>query len=172
MVLVVIGPAGSGKSTVGSALARTLGWRFVDADALHAPENVARLRRGESLTDEQRAPWLAAVAREIVKAVRHDSSLVVACSALRRAYRDTLRPAHAPPQAVRFVYLKVSASELARRLRTRADHFAPPALLASQLATLEEPAPQEEDTLTVDAEHTVDTVVTAIASLTLRRTSN
>jgi gluconokinase len=172
MVIVVIGPAGSGKSTVGSALARTLGWRFVDADTLHSNANVARLRRGESLTDAQRSPWLEAVAGEITSAIRQHRSLVVACSALRRAYRETLRPANAPAHAVRFVYLKVSASELARRLATRADHFAPPALLASQLATLEEPAEHEVDAATVDAEQSVDTVVDAIAALTLRGTSN
>jgi len=170
MVIVVMGPAGSGKSTVGRALARAIGWRFLDADDIHSAENIARIRRGHPLTDAERAPWLHAVGREIATAVQHRTSLVVACSALRTMYRDALRPANAPEHAVRFVYLKVSASELARRLSARIDHFAPPNVLGSQLSTLEEPAAHETDTVTIDGERRVEEVVTAIRSVTFRNT--
>jgi carbohydrate kinase (thermoresistant glucokinase family) len=162
MVIVVIGPAGSGKSTVGRALARVLGWRFIDADSRHSPDNVARIGRGEALTDEQRQPWLDAIADEIAAAVRARRPLVVACSALRRSYRAALVRCNPSHDAVRFVYLRVSRSELAERLASRVGHFAPPVLLTSQLATLEEPSVSERGVHTVDGEQPVDDVVAAI----------
>ncbi|UZN04285.1 gluconokinase [Cellulomonas sp. S1-8] len=129
--VVVMGVAGCGKSTVGSALARRLGVPFVDADGLHPHANVARMSAGVPLTDDDRAPWLAAVAAELAEAPR---GLVVACSALRRRYRDALR-AGAPGTV--FVHLTGTREILAARLGARLDHFMPPALLDSQLATLE-----------------------------------
>ena len=164
-----MGPAGAGKTTVGERLAAALGWRFADADAFHSPENVARMRRGEPLTDADRAPWLAALRAHIADTLARDprargDRLVLACSALRRAYRDALVPSEVPLGAVRFVYLHVGRDELARRLAARRGHYMPPALLDSQLATLEEPAP-DEGVVTVDAERPVDDVVAAVRSV-------
>jgi gluconokinase len=161
MVIVVMGPAGSGKSTVGRALATILGWRFVDADTLHSPGNLARIGRGDALTDVDRGPWLDAVAHEIDTAVRSRTPLVVACSALRQSHRTTLRRSRLPDDSVRFIYLKVSAAGLARRLRTRV-HFASPTLLASQLTTLEEPTADEADAFTVNGEQPVEHVIGSI----------
>lgn len=129
--VVVMGVAGCGKSTVGSTLARLLGVPFLDSDALHPPANVARMSRGVPLTDDERAPWLAAVGAEIAAA---PDGLVVACSALRRRYRDALRTA--APGTV-FVHLTGTRDLLAARMTARLDRFMPPALLDSQLATLE-----------------------------------
>ena len=162
MVIVLIGPAGAGKTTVGIALAHALGWRFVDADDFHSPENRARLARGDALSDADRAPWLASLREEIERAVEKGESLVLACSALKRSYREALRPRSArAAEQVRFVYLKATPERLDTRLRSRVGHFAPPELLASQLATLEEPAPAE-GVLTVDAERPVADLVAGI----------
>jgi carbohydrate kinase (thermoresistant glucokinase family) len=152
-VIILIGPAGAGKSTVGHSLANTLGWRFVDADAFHSPENRERLARGEALSDADRAPWIAALRGEIESAVASQEPMVLACSALRRAYRDALLP-EAVRQRACTVYLRVSAAELAKRLRARVGHFAPVELLHSQLETLEEPEP-EEGVTTLDGERPV-----------------
>ena len=149
-IIVMMGPAGAGKTTVGLALAGALGWRFADADDFHDAHNRARLSRGESLTDAERAPWLAALRAEIGGALGRGERLVLACSALRQRYRDALVPADAPPGAVRFAYLRVPARELAERLATRPGHFAPPAILPGQLATLEEP--EDEEALWLDGE--------------------
>lgn len=160
--VVVMGPAGAGKSTVGAALARTLRWRFVEADDFHSEQNRQRLSRGESLSDADRAPWLRALAAEIARALHGRESLVVACSALKQNYRAALLPAGADEDAVQFVFLKVSRGELARRLQTRAGHFAPPSLLDGQLATLEEPTPEEHGAVTVDGEQPPERVVDSI----------
>jgi gluconokinase len=160
LVIVVMGVAGAGKTTVGQRLAATLGWPFADADAYHSPENVARMRRGEGLTDAERQPWLATLAALIADHVARRAPLVLACSALRRTYRTTLAPASLG-DAVRFVHLQVSAATLAERLATRPGHYAPPALLASQLATLEPPAP-DEGVLTLDGEQPVEAIVAEI----------
>jgi gluconokinase len=166
VVIVLIGPAGAGKTTVGTALAHSLGWRFVDADDFHSPENRARLAHGDALSDADRAPWLASLRREIERAIEHDESIVLACSALRRSYRAALRPpSKGAAEQVRFVYLRASVAQLDRRLRTRVGHFAPPALLESQLETLEEPFP-EEGVLTVDGERPVGELVAGIRRAT------
>ena len=163
-VVVIMGPAGAGKTTVGVALAAALGWRFADADDFHSPENVARLARGDALTDEQRAPWLAALAADIARTIAARSPMVLACSALKRRYRDRLVPVGDAAEAVRFVYLKVSTAELEDRLEHRTGHFATEALLPSQLATLEEPALDEPGTLWVDGEQPPTTIVSTIRS--------
>lgn len=149
MVIVIMGVAGAGKTTVGTRLAADLGWPFIDGDDLHPPANVALMRAGASLTDAQRAPWLAALANLVGEHARADRPLVLACSALRRAYRTALRAATDDMQAVRFVHLSTHADVLADRLRRRAGHFFPPHLLKSQLATLEPPG-RDEDVLVLD----------------------
>jgi gluconokinase len=130
-----MGVAGSGKSTVGVLLAARLGVPFVDGDALHPASNVAKMAAGIPLDDADRAPWLDAVGARLAQ-----GRVVVACSALRRAYRDRLRDA-AP--AAQFVLLHGTRALLASRLTARVDHFMPAVLLDSQLATLELPTPGE-----------------------------
>lgn len=132
--IIVMGVSGSGKTTVGTLIATELATRFVDADSLHSQANRRKMSMGIPLTDEDRAPWLTAVA-----AVLSQGGVVVACSALRRRYRDRLRAA-APD--LRLVYLQGSHAMLAQHLAGRSHEFMPPALLDSQLATLESP---EED---------------------------
>ena len=151
--VVVMSVTGAGKTTVGQALARALGWRFVDADDLHSSANVEKMSRNEPLTDADREPWLQAVRGEIVNAQAAGQPLVVACSALKRAYRRTLSDG----LDVQFVYLKASRDALAQRLAKRRGHFAGPGLLDSQLATLEEPGPDEATI--VDAMLPLETVV-------------
>jgi carbohydrate kinase (thermoresistant glucokinase family) len=129
--VVVMGVSGCGKSTVGEVLASRLGVPFLDADTLHPPANVAAMAAGVPLTDEDRGPWLAAVAERLAAA---PAGLVVACSALRRAYRDVLR-AGAPTAA--HVHLHGTRAVLEERVADRPGHFMPAPLLASQLATLE-----------------------------------
>jgi gluconokinase len=147
--VVVMGVAGSGKSSVGRLIADLTGWPFVDADDLHPPENIARMRAGIGLTDTERWPWLRAVAAWISRTSVGDGDPsrggtrtggVVACSALKRAYRDLLRTAD--PQ-LRLVYLRTEVETLRERLADRPGHFFPAALLDAQLADLEEPAAEE-----------------------------
>jgi gluconokinase len=154
--LVVMGASGSGKTTIGKALAERLGYEFADADAFHAASSVAKMARGEPLTDADRTPWLRALARWIN---RHDSigrSSVLACSALKRRYRDELRAA--APQRVSFVFLAVPSAELRDRLQQRTEHFARADLLESQLATLE-PLEPDEPGITVDGALTPAAIV-------------
>ena len=155
MVTVLIGPAGAGKSTVGTALAAQLGWRFVDADDYHSTENLAKMHANQPLTDSDRRPWLEAIRAVIAGAVERDEPTVVACSALKRDYRRILAQ---NIEAVRFVYLRATPQVLEQRLQKRRGHFAQPALLASQLAALEEP----DDALVVDATASVDQIVATI----------
>jgi gluconokinase len=137
--IVVMGVAGAGKTTVGRELAQAIGWEFRDADEFHSAANIAKMHRGEGLTDADRAPWLAALRGLIETVVREKRRVVLACSALKQAYRDMLRPDGVAPRAVRYVFLDVPADVLRERLEHRERHFAPPELLTSQLATLESP---------------------------------
>jgi gluconokinase len=146
-----------GKSTVGRALAAALGWPFYDADDLHDAAAVAQMRRGEPLTDEQRQPWLHRVRATIERALADGRDTVVACSALRDAYRRQLL---ADDPRVVFVYLEADPAVIRDRLAHRAGHFAGTALLDSQLRTLEPPA----GVLKLDAATSVDTLVSAIRS--------
>lgn len=145
MSIVVMGVSGSGKSTVAAALAAALGGGYIDADYLHPAENVAKMTAGVPLTDEDRMPWLRLVGGAL--ASERERPIVVACSALRRRYRDALRDA-APE--VFFVHLDVDAGVLATRMEQRSDHFMPASLLASQIATLE-PLEADERGVVVDA---------------------
>ena len=140
MIVVVAGVAGSGKSTVGTLLARRLGWPFTDADSLHPPSNVAKMHAGHALTDADRRPWMAEVAARIDGYLEAGESAVLACSLLKRYYREQLT---ASRPTVRIVLLEVSRELLAARLDHRHGHFFPPALLDSQLADLEPPDPAE-----------------------------
>ncbi len=141
--VVVMGVAGSGKTTVAELLATTLGWTLAEGDDLHSAANVAKMSAGTPLTDEDRAPWLASL-RDWISA--QDSHVVLTCSALRRRYRDVLRGADA---RVRFLHLDGSSALLAERMGVRAGHFMPTTLLTSQLATLE-PLEPDEDGVVVD----------------------
>ena len=154
MVIVVMGPAGAGKSTVGQALASRLGCPFVDADDHHPPANVARMARGEALTEADRRPWLARLHALVARAVDRREPLVLACSSLTTSHRDQLAGGL---RQVRFVYLKTPREVLAARLAARRAHFAGPPLLVSQLATLEEPG--NDEALTVDGAAEVETIV-------------
>jgi gluconokinase len=135
-----MGVAGSGKSTIGAALAKALGIPFVEGDEFHPPENVRRMALGIPLTDDDRAQWLRALAAQLREAKNAEMGLVMSCSALKRAYRDVLRAA-APE--LEFVFLKGERSLVAQRLAGRRGHFMPASLLESQFAILEEPAPDE-----------------------------
>ena len=153
---VVMGVSGSGKSLIGAMLGRALDIAFVDGDDLHPQENVQRMAAGIPLTDDDRHGWLVAIAARLRVAKHAEIGLVVACSALKRRYRDLLRSEG--DAAVQFVHLEGEAPLLAQRLAQRRGHFMPPALLESQLATLERPAP-DEGAWVVDIRDTPDAIV-------------
>ena len=140
LVLVVMGVSGSGKTTVARALAERLGWRFQEGDALHPPENVAKMSAGTPLTDDDRWPWLEAIAAVIDGWRAAGQSGIVTCSALKRVYRAVLVGDRAD---VRLVYLAGDKALVAGRMVARKGHFMPPALLDSQFAALEAPGPDE-----------------------------
>ncbi len=154
MIVIVMGPEGVGKTTVGTQLARELGWQFVDADDFHPPANIEKMARGIPLTDADRAPWLEALHAAIVQWDAEGRNVVLACSALERGYRARL----AENADVRFVYLKGTYELIAARLRERHGHFAHEDLLASQFAILEEP----EDAITVDASRSPEEIVAEV----------
>lgn len=159
-VIVVTGVSGSGKSTVGAALAGRLGWDWADGDAFHPGSNIAKMAAREPLTDEDRIPWLDEIGRWIDKAAAADRPAVIACSALKRSYRDRLRKGR--PQ-VRMVYLVVDLKTLHRRLTDRRGHMFHADMLGSQLAALEPPTPDEDVLMVKSAgtpELTVDHIIT------------
>jgi len=135
MIVIVMGVTGSGKTTVGQLLAERRGWEFADADDFHPPSNVEKIRRGLSLNDHDRKPWLQRLGRAITDWIAEGRNVVLACSALKRSYRRALEVG---PE-VRFVYLKGSADLIAERLRSRHGHFAGEQILAGQFADLQEP---------------------------------
>ncbi|MCP3101020.1 gluconokinase [Myxococcus sp. K15C18031901] len=136
MVVIVMGVTGAGKTTVGRELAEALRWRFLDADDLHSPANVAKMAAGFPLDDSDRWPWLAAIRAQIQEAIERGEDLVVASSALKRVHRDTLE---VDPSQLRWVYLHAPREVLAQRVSQRHGHFMPASLLDSQLETLEVP---------------------------------
>jgi gluconokinase len=154
MIAVLMGVSGVGKTTLGRLLAAELGWPFLDADDFHPPANVEKMKSGRPLTDADREPWLAALAAAIRERLARGESAVLACSALKEAYRERLRV----DPCVRFVFLKADPEVLRRRLEQRKGHYFPPHLLASQLADLEEP----EDALEVDVTDPPEVVVPRI----------
>lgn len=155
MVVILMGVSGSGKSTVGRKLADELGWSFYDGDDFHSVASIAKMSQGIPLTDEDRGPWLAALRAVVDHAIEEGENAVLACSALKASYRETLRGGHA---GVVFVYLKADSRLIAERLEYRAGHYAKRDLLPSQIATLEEP----EEAITVDASRTPEEVVAEI----------
>jgi gluconokinase len=153
--LVVMGVSGSGKSTIGEKLAQRLGWSYEDGDRFHPLSNVAKMSAGQPLTDEDRWPWLQAIANEIDRICEAREHAVIPCSALKRAYRDILMHGR---RDVRIIYLKGTQDLIASRLAVRKGHFMPPGLLASQFRTLEAPDPSENP-VTVSIEAPVETIV-------------
>jgi gluconokinase len=153
-VIIVMGVSGAGKTTVGHALARELGWAFYEGDDFHPPRNIEKMTAGQPLTDQDRGPWLAALRTLIDDLLARDERAVIACSALRHQYRKQLTP-EAQPQSVKFVYLDVPVAVLRERLRERRGHFMTAALLDSQLATLERP----RNAIRVDGTRPVEEIV-------------
>jgi gluconokinase len=153
--LIVMGVAGSGKTTIGEKLAERISWRYEDADTFHPPSNVAKMSAGVPLTDEDRWPWLMAIAAEIDRICAKGERMVVGCSALRRVYRDLLVHGR---RDVRMIYLEGTQSLIADRISRRKGHFMPPELLASQFRTLEPPTPDERP-ITVSIDGAEDSIV-------------
>jgi gluconokinase len=163
MIVVLMGVSGSGKSTVGTALAMALGWPLIDADDLHPPENVAKMAAGMPLTDEDRWPWLDRVVDELRRRTAGDGNVVLACSALKERYRERLARAG----DVRFVHLRGDPETIGARLASRRHRYMPATLLASQFEALEPP----QHAIDIDIRQSVDAQVQAIIdALGLRRT--
>jgi gluconokinase len=154
MIVIVMGVVGAGKTTVGRLLAGQLGWQFADADDYHPHDNVDKIRRGVPLNDEDRRPWLVRLRAEIEGWSSQGHNVVLACSALKRSYRDQLNIG----SQVQFVYLRGSADLIAERLRSRHGHFADPKILASQFADLEAP----ESAISVDIAKPVEEIAAEI----------
>jgi gluconokinase len=155
VIIVLMGVSGSGKTTVGKVLAAELGWSFYEGDDFHSAASVEKMGRGIALTDEDRRPWLAALRALIERCLEKQENAVLACSALKQAYRQVLRGDDAH---VVFVYLEAPPELLAARLEHRAGHYAKRDLLPSQLATLEEP----RDAVVVDASAAPEEIVGVI----------
>jgi len=155
MVIVIMGVAGSGKTTVGERLAARLGWSFLDADDVHPAANIAKMAAGHPLTDEDRAPWLAALRARIDDFLARDAGAVVTCSALKESYRVVLLSG---TDQVKLVHLQGSPELLRSRLRGRTGHFMAPTMLDSQLATLETP----KNALVLDIARSPDELVREI----------
>ncbi len=154
-IIIVMGVSGSGKSTVGERLARSLGWDFRDADTFHPPANIDKMRQGVPLDDRDRLPWLHALQREIDRRLQAGSSVVLACSALKRRYRQMLR---CDRPSVALVYLKGSFDLIAARIDRRERHFMGTSLLRSQFATLEEP----QEAIAIDISASPEAIVRQI----------
>jgi gluconokinase len=162
MILIVAGVSGSGKTTVGALLAGSLGWAFADADTFHPAANVAKMRAGLPLTDDDRRPWLLAIGAWLDERIAARQSAVVTCSALKRSYRNLLLDGR--PQA-RMVFLAADRDVLARRLAARHGHFFPRQLLGTQLDILEPPQPAEHVLSIEPADDPAATVASILAVL-------
>jgi gluconokinase len=155
MILILMGVVGAGKTTVGSLLAQKLGWQFADADDFHPAANVEKIRRGVPLDDCDRAPWLAALRNAILHWNEEQQNAVLACSALKRKYREQLSV-----DGVRFVYLKGDFDLIEQRLQTRTGHFASDSILKSQFEDLEKP----DDAITVEINKSPAAIVAEITA--------
>ena len=166
MIVIVFGVSGAGKTTIGKLLAEELGWQFYEADDFHPRANIEKMRSGRPLTDEDRWPWLERLREQIMPSLAAKENAVLACSALKRVYREHLRVSG----DVKFVFLRGDYALIERQLRRRRGHFMNPALLQSQFADLEEPQP-DEDVLTIDLGRSPQELVDEIkAKLNLRTT--
>jgi gluconokinase len=157
MIVVVFGVSGAGKTTVGELLARKLGWNFIEADEFHPGANIEKMHSGRPLTDEDRWPWLERLRKRLEHVLSSGENAVLACSALKRTYRDRLRV----NEAVKFVFLRANHTLIEKRLRSRRGHFMDPELLQSQLDDLEKPQP-DENALTVELGRTPQAIVKEI----------
>jgi len=155
MIIILMGVSGSGKTTIGQRLAQALGWPFYDGDQFHPQANIAKMQQGMPLTDADRWPWLQALRAHIATCIQQGVSVVLACSALKQVYRESLLIDKAE---VKLVYLKGDYDLIHERLAQRHGHFMPPGLLASQFAALEEP----ERGVVVNVAHPPKTVVALI----------
>jgi len=152
MILIIVGVAGAGKTTIGKLLAQRLGWEFYDADDFHPAQNIRKIIDGKTLTDEDRRPWLESLSGLIEK---HDGHAVIACSALKKSYRDNLSKGN---NDIKFVYLKGSRKLILGRLTDRKGHFAGPKILDTQFEDLEEPL----DAVTVEVTEDPESIASEI----------
>jgi gluconokinase len=160
MVILVMGATGAGKTTVGKLLARRLGWIFLDADDFHSSENREKMHRGIPLSDADRAPWIEAIHDDLVRRNAEGQDVVLACSALKQAYRDTLGAG----LQVKIVFLRGFPEQLRHNLATRQHHFAGEDLIPSQLATLEEPSDALVEDISLSPEEIVERVCSRLGS--------
>jgi gluconokinase len=168
VIVIVFGVSGAGKTTIGKLLAEELGWQFYEADDFHPRANIEKMRSGRPLTDEDRWPWLERLREQITRSLASREDAVLACSALKRAYREGLRV----NEDVKFVFLRGDYALVENQLRRRRGHFMNPALLQSQFADLEEPRP-DEDVITIDLGRSPQELVDEIkVKLNLRTTAS
>jgi gluconokinase len=157
VIIIVFGVSGAGKTTVGKLLARELDWHFLEADDFHPTANIEKMHAGHPLTDEDRKPWLERLRQQIERSLATGEDAVLACSALKRAYRDRLRVS----DEVKFVFLRGDYALVEKQLRSRHGHFMNAALLQSQFDDLEEPQP-DENVLTIELGRTPEEIVERI----------
>lgn len=163
MIVILMGVSGTGKSTVGRALAAATGWQFADADDFHSEANKAKMRSGIPLTDADRAPWLRDLHAQVEKWIDSGATAILACSALKDSYRTTLT-AGTPPDSVRFVFLTGPEELIRKRIEARTGHYMPASLLASQIATLEPP----DNAIEISVDQTIPAMVTEIRNALAR----
>ena len=167
MIIIIFGVSGAGKTTIGRLLATDIGWQFLEADEFHPAANIQKMRSGRPLTDEDRWPWLGSLCNQIEELVSSGENAVVACSALKYAYRDRLRVG----SEIKFVFLRGDYALVGRQVRRRHGHFMSPTLLQSQFTDLEEPR-QHENVETVELGRTPQEIVKEIeAKLQLTRSA-
>jgi len=157
VIIIIFGVSGAGKTTVGKLLARELGWRLIEADDFHPAANIEKMRSGHPLTDDDRWPWLERLRDQIRQSLAAGENAVLACSALKRAYRDRLQAS----EHVKFVFLRGDYALVEKQLHSRRGHFMNPDLLQSQFDDLEEPEP-DEHVLTIEVGHTPEEIVDRI----------